>query len=55
MIEYLLAKYFPKIIFFFFFRKIVDNVEWLTSAEQIAEYVKNFRWGVILDNHCVIN
>ncbi|XP_064614649.1 sorting nexin-13-like [Liolophura sinensis] len=24
-------------------RKIVDNVEWLTSAEQIAEYVKNFR------------
>jgi len=25
-------------------RKIVDHVEWLTSAEQIAENIRSFRW-----------
>ncbi|XP_074658883.1 sorting nexin-13-like [Tubulanus polymorphus] len=35
-------------------RKIVDQVEWLTSAEQMAEYVKSFRdnmWpcGILTD------
>ena len=29
------------------FRKIVDTVEWATSAEQIAEYVVMFRWEIL--------
>ena len=27
-------------------RKIVDQVEFLTSADQVAEYVKKFRYSV---------
>ena len=29
------------------YRKIVDSVEWMTSSEQLAEYVRMFRYEYI--------
>ena len=28
----------------YMYRKIVDSVEWMTSSEQLAEYVRMFRY-----------
>ena len=30
------------------FRKIVEHVDWMTSAEQMAEYIKAFRYSEII-------